>query len=238
VTTPEPRPTPDRTSGGDGVATPGRDSLVDEVSLPHESDLSDGPVEPDETAPRAGAGGAREDTAARRTLHGLIEWVLVIVGALLIALVVKTFLFQAFYIPSESMEPTLIDRDRVIVNKVSYRLHDVNRGDLIVFDRPPNEPVTEIPELIKRVVGLPGETIEARDGFVYVDGRLLVEPYLSPGTTVSTFGPVPVPEGHVFVMGDNRGNSRDSRIFGPIDQDLIVGRAFVRVWPLGRLGFL
>jgi signal peptidase I len=238
VTTPDPRPTPDRKSPGDRLAVSGRESQIDEMAAPDESALSDDAVPSDETAKRVGGDGARKDTAARRTLHGLIEWVLVIVGALLIALVVKTFLFQAFYIPSESMEPTLIDRDRVIVNKVSYRLHDVNRGDLIVFERPPNEPVTEIPELIKRVVGLPGETIEGRGGFVYIDGRLLVEPYLSPGTTVSTFGPVPVPEGHVFVMGDNRSNSRDSRVFGPVDQDLIVGRAFVRVWPLGRLGFL
>ena len=173
-----------------------------------------------------------------KALRNLVEWVLVIAGALLVAFLIKTFLFQAFYIPSESMEPTLVDRDRVIVNKLSYRLHDVNRGDLVVFDRPPNEPPTEVEELIKRVIALEGETIEARQGDIFIDGRLLTEPYLTSPSSSGTFGPLVIPDGHVFVMGDNRNNSRDSRVFGPIDEDLIVGRAFVRVWPLGRLGFL
>jgi signal peptidase I len=173
-----------------------------------------------------------------KALRNAVEWILVIVGALVVALLIKTFLFQAFYIPSESMEPTLIDRDRVIVNKLSYRLHDVNRGDLVVFDRPPNEPPTEIDELIKRVVALGGETIEARQGEIFIDGRRLDEPYLTAPASSGTFGPVLIPDGHVFVMGDNRNNSRDSRVFGPIDEDLIVGRAFVRVWPLGRIAFL
>ncbi len=177
-------------------------------------------------------------TRPRSGLKTALEWVVVIGGALVVAFLIKTFLFQAFYIPSESMEPTLIERDRVIVNKLSYRLHDVNRGDLVVFDRPPNEPPTEVEELIKRVIALGGETIEGRDGEIYIDGRLLVEPYLKVPASSGSFGPVTVPEGHVFVMGDNRTNSRDSRIFGPIDEDLIVGRAFVRVWPLGRLAFL
>lgn len=174
----------------------------------------------------------------RQRVRTVVEWVLIIGGALVVALIIKTFLFQAFYIPSESMEPTLIDRDRVIVNKLSYQLHDVNRGDLVVFDRPPNEPETEIDELIKRVIALPGESVEARDGSVYIDGQRLSEPYLVDGASTHAFGPVMVPEDRVFVMGDNRGNSRDSRVFGPIDEDLIVGRAFVRVWPLGRLAFL
>ncbi len=107
-----------------------------------------------------------------------------------------------------------------------------------MFSRPPSEPESEIPELIKRVIALSGETIEGRDGLIYIDGRALVEPYLADGATFASFGPVTVPAGHVFVMGDNRNNSRDSRVFGPIDEDLILGRAFVRVWPVSRLGFL
>lgn len=174
----------------------------------------------------------------RRALTNAVEWAVIIVGALLVALLIRAFLFQAFYIPSESMEGTLIEGDRVIVNKLSYRLHDVNRGDLIVFGRPPNEPPTEIPELIKRVVGLSGETVEGRDGVVYIDGQRLVEPYTADGPSFGSFQAVEVPEGHVFVMGDNRNNSRDSRVFGPVDEDLILGRAFVLVWPLDRLGFL
>ena len=174
----------------------------------------------------------------RSALRNLVEWVVVMGGALLVALLIKTFLFQAFYIPSESMEPTLTEGDRVLVNKVSYDLHDVNRGDVIVFERPPNEPPSEIEDLIKRVVGLPGDTVEGREGGVFVNGAALPEPYLASGVTTEPFPPVEVPADAVFVMGDNRGNSRDSRVFGPIDVDLIVGRAFVTVWPLGRLGGL
>lgn len=165
-------------------------------------------------------------------LRNAIEWIAIVVGAFAVALVVKTFLIQAFYIPSESMFPTLTEDDRVLVNKLSYQLHDVNRGDLVVFERPPNEPDSEVKDLIKRVVALEGEKLEERDGALYIDGELLEEPYLEPGVESRNLTPTVIPEGHVFVMGDNRGSSRDSRFFGPIDEDLIVGRAFVKVWPL------
>jgi signal peptidase I len=170
--------------------------------------------------------------------RSLIEWGLVIAGALLVALIIKTFLFQAFYIPSASMEPTLNIGDRVLVNKLSYRLHDVNRGDLVVFERPENEQASNIKDLIKRVVATEGETIEARDGDVLIDGKPLEEPYLADGITTDNLERQTVPEDHVFVMGDNRVDSRDSRVFGPIDEDLIVGRAFIRVWPPSDIGFL
>lgn len=189
-------------------------------------DLEAGDVGPDEE-PRGGSG--------TRTF---VEWVLVIAGALLVALVIKTFLVQAFYIPSTSMEPTLRVGDRVLVNKMSYRLHDVNRGDIVVFERPPNASVSEIRDLIKRVVGLPGETIVARDGKVFVDGVALDEPYLPPNTRTPDFAEVAIPPGHVFVLGDNRTNSSASNVFGPIDEDLIVGRAFIRVWPLNHISGL
>ena len=197
-----------------------------------------GDDQPGEAEPTPDPAGTRPVPPRSSRFRVAFEWILVIGGALIVALVVKTFLFQAFYIPSESMEPTLIDRDRVIVNKVSYSLHEVNRGDVVVFGRPPNEPASQIDELIKRVVGLPGETIEGRDGVLFIEGRRLIEPYLTAGTSAGTFAPVVIPEGHVFVMGDNRGNSRDSRFFGPIDADLILGRAFVRVWPVDLLGYL
>ena len=176
-----------------------------------------------------------------------VEWVLVIVGAILLALVVKVFLLQAFYIPSLSMYPTLREGDRVLVNKLSYRLHDVNRGDVIVFERPASETSSNIPDLIKRVVGLPGESISFIDGAVYVDGKRLDESYLSDGTVTSSANapnkctaeaPCVVPLGQVWVMGDNRSDSKDSRYFGSIDESTIVGRAFVTVWPLGRFGLL
>ena len=180
--------------------------------------------------------------SARRTV---LEWGVVLVGALVLALIVRTFLFQAFYIPSPSMEPTLFSGDRILVNKVSYRLHDVNRGDLVVFHPRPESGV-ETDDLIKRVIALPGETVTTNGGRVVIDGGLLIEPYLPVPDGTAGFEMVPwcanqvtgmctVPDDHVFVLGDNRGDSRDSRFFGPIPVDSIIGRAFVRVWPLGGL---
>ncbi|HEU5302050.1 MAG TPA: signal peptidase I [Acidimicrobiia bacterium] len=181
-----------------------------------------------------------------------IEWVVLILLALVIAFLIKTFLFQAFFIPSESMTPTLKVGDRVLVNKLSYDLHDVNRGDILVFEAPASARSDGIKDLVKRAVALPGETItDDGDGHLLIDGRRLGEPYL-PAGTVSTFSDVPpgcgtpadgspgcvVPKGHAFMMGDNRGASKDSRVFGPIDVDTIVGRVFVRIWPISGIGLL
>lgn len=167
----------------------------------------------------------------------VVEWVLIVGTALMAAFLIKTFLLQAFYIPSPSMEPTLMVRDRILVSKLSYRLHDPRRGDLLVFVRPPNEAGT-VRDLVKRVVALPGETVEGRDGRVLVDGKPLDEPYLPPGTITGSFGPEVVPPGHYWMMGDNRGNSSDSRVFKSVARSRIIGRAFVRVWPLGDIGLL
>lgn len=205
--------------------------------------LASEPVAP-ETDPE------RDDDAEQHDrVRSAVEWVAVIVGALVVALVVKTFLFQAFYIPSASMEPTLEKGDRVLVNKLSYDLHDVNRGDVVVFELPPDQVGEDgIKDLIKRVIGLPGDVIESREGVVYVNDRRLEEPYLAEGTLTgdATQGNNPpiqrqtVPEGTVFVMGDNRSNSHDSRFAdrGPIPIDTIVGRAFVLVWPIQEFGGL
>lgn len=176
-------------------------------------------------------------------VRSAVEWIAVIVGALVVALVVKTFLFQAFYIPSASMEPTLEKGDRVLVNKLSYDLHDIHRGDIVVFELPPEKVGPDgIKDLIKRVIGLPGETIETRDGLVYIDGKRIDEPYLPEGVT--TDNPAierqVVPEDHIFVLGDNRDNSADSRFAnrGPIPIDDVVGRAFIQVWPPTDVGGL
>jgi signal peptidase I len=190
----------------------------------------------------------------------LLELPVLLVAAIVVTLIVKALLAQAFYIPSASMEPQLREGDRVVVSRTAYRLHDVHRGDVVVFPSPavPAEDENLVEgivhdvleaialrdpgdrELIKRVVGLPGERIEGRNGRVTIDGRVLVEPYLPNGVTTTDFGPIEVPEGHVFVLGDNRGNSHDSRFpdIGPIDVDTIVGRAIARVWPPGRTAFL
>jgi signal peptidase I len=187
---------------------------------------------------------AAQPTAAARAMRNALEWVVIIVAALVVAFVVKTFLIQAFFIPSASMDPELRVGDRVLVNKLSYRLHDVHRGDIAVFDRPKcdlSDPA--IKDLIKRVVGVGGETVEGHDGGVYVNGKRLPEPYLPKGVTTADFAPVKVPAGHLWMMGDNRGNSKDSRFLcnnGPtfIAEDVVVGRAFVRVWPASAFDLL
>lgn len=182
--------------------------------------------------------------------RNMVEWVAVIAGAIIIAVVVRTFMLQTFWIPSPSMSPTLVENDRVLVNKLSYRFHDVNRGDVIVFERPPNEPPSEIKDLIKRVVALPGERVSIMDGEVSVDGRKLDEPYVHGLQTVLDSCPITnvpgidtaegykVPEDHLLVLGDNRVNSHDGRCFGAIDEDLVVGRAFFLMWPPGHAGGL
>jgi signal peptidase I len=187
------------------------------------------------------------------------ELAVLVVTALVIAVVVKSFVAQAFYIPSGSMLPQLQVNDRVVVSKISYKLHDPRRGDIVVFDAPGGGPKDDSPlperivrsvvqsiglaapstdEYIKRVVALPGERVEGRGGKVFVDGQELVEPYLPAGTRTADFTAAVVPPGTVWVMGDNRANSADSRIFGPVPQSTVVGRAFARVWPLGKTSFL
>ncbi len=174
------------------------------------------------------------------------EWVLVVVIAVSAAFLVRTFLFQQYFIDGPSMQTTLMPKDRVLVNKMSYRLHDVNRGDVVVFDRLSGQ---QHDDLIKRVIGLPGESVEIKSCVVYVDGKLLEEPYLDPLQLAQTdlrdrcgnyvnMAPEVVPDDHVFVMGDNRLQSFDSRAFGPIEIDEIRGRAFVAIWPRSAWGWL
>jgi signal peptidase I len=188
--------------------------------------------------------GSADDADARprrRWRRTILEWLGVIGGGIAIALLVEAFLIQAFWIPSPSMEPTLDVGDRVLVNKLSYKFHDVNRGDVVVFDRPSGASTGEngeIKDLIKRVIAVEGDTIEAKQGNVFVNGEQIDEDYLEPGTPTDNLPLTTIPEGQVFVMGDNRTNSEDSRIFGPIDEDAIVGRAFIRVLPITDIGWL
>ena len=187
------------------------------------------------------ADGSDDGDATAGPLAGLppaarafFDWVLVIFIALLVAFVVRTFVIAHFVVEGESMRSTLESGDRVFVNKLSYRLHDPNRGDVVVLHQ-----ITGASErdLIKRVIGLPGEVVEVRNCAVLIDGRVLNEPYLDPEVVTPTdcggdyVSENPVPPGHVFVMGDNRGGSQDSRVIGPISDDDLVGRAFVVFWP-------
>lgn len=189
------------------------------------------------------------------------ELPVLVVIAFLVALLIKTFVLQAFYIPSGSMIPTLQIGDRVLVEKVSYHLTDPHRGNVVVFEKdlsgaaPAGDqpfwvdignavkdlfgfPTGNDEDLIKRVIAVGGDTVEGKDGGVYVNGRRIPEPYLPDGTETSAFGPVQIPPGRLWVMGDNRGNSDDSRNFGTISESAVVGRAFVLVWPPSDFGTL
>jgi signal peptidase I len=211
-------------------------------------------VIPDPGGNRDGA--PRRHRPTRRSV--LRELPVLLVAAFVIAFVVKSLVAQAFFIPSESMVPTLKVGDRVLVSRLSYRLHDPRRGDVVVFESPfetkkddralptrvidgllesvgLRQPSTE--DFIKRVIALPGETVEGKDGTIRINGKPLSEPYLNE-LDFEDFAPKKIPEGKLWVMGDNRNHSSDSRVFGPIDEDKIVGRAILRIWPFPRLGFL
>jgi signal peptidase I len=169
----------------------------------------------------------------KSTSTSIIEWIVVIAVAVTAALLVRQFVLQQFAVSGHSMDTTLHNGDRVLVNKLSYRLHDPRRGDIVVLKT--LEGAGER-DLIKRVVALPGETIEYRSCVLYVDGKVLIEPYLDPNVvTPHNCGPeqtlLKVPAGHVFVLGDNRGGSKDSRDLGPVSYDNLLGRAFVVIWP-------
>ena len=149
---------------------------------------------------------------------------------------VRPFVLEAFWIPSESMVPTLEVGDRVFVNKFIYRVHQPERHDIIVFKSVEGSTEGGQEDLIKRVIGLPGDEILVQDGALFVNGERQEEPYVnkqSPDT--SFFGPVAVPEGKVFVMGDNRADSRDSRFIGPVPLENIEGEAFMIFWPPGHI---
>lgn len=156
-----------------------------------------------------------------------------VVLAVVLAAILRFFIIQPFYIPSASMEPTLLINDRLIVNMLLYRFSPPKRGDIIVF----RYPVDPSRDFIKRVVALEGETVEVKQGYLFVNGRRLDEPYL-PKQVMSDFGPVKVPPGDLFVMGDNRNNSDDSRVWGPLPKQNIIGKAFVIFWPPGRMRIL
>ena len=177
------------------------------------------------------------------------EWIVVIAIALGVALMIRGFAIAPFSIPSGSMHQTLVEDDRILVNKLSYRLHDVRRGDVVVFEKPPNVDFgPKVKDLVKRVIGVPGDVVEIHDCQVFVNGQQLDEPYRNGDCTEKGNessdpdgdGRNVVPERSYLVMGDNRvsGQSWDGRFWGFVDEDLIVGRAFVVVFPFGHWRWL
>jgi signal peptidase I len=203
---------------------------------------SPSPTDGDDTEADAATSGKRPDAWQRSAL----EWIVVVAGAVVVALLIQATSFQAFFIPTASMQHTLDVGDRVLVNKWSYRLHPIHRGDIVVFSKPKGELASNINDLIKRVVALPGETVTIADNQVSINGRPLEEPYLPKGTSIQPVtggkyactpaAPCKIPAGQIWVMGDNRTNSEDSRYFGPIPESSVLGRAFFRIWPVTRLG--
>ena len=215
--------------------------------------------EPLEATRMAVARPSHKPTVART----VAEIPILLIVAAVIAFLVKTFLAQAYYIPSGSMLPQLQIDDRVVVSKLAYKTHHPRRGDIVVFDDPrPGvdststvqrtgfskwirkvgegvgvvQPSTD--EFIKRVIGLPGDRVEGHDGHVFVNNHQLIEPYLPVGVTTSDFPQQVVAKGRLWVMGDNRNGSADSRVFGQIKINTIVGRAVVKVWPFDHISFL
>jgi len=187
------------------------------------------------------------DAPQKSSRRAIVEWVVVVVVALLAAFLVRTFVLQTFYIPSGSMEPTLQIGDRILVSKLSYDFHSVHRGDIIVFHAPPKEATVcadpSVQDLVKRVIGLPGETIASVGNTILITppGGTHGVPIAQPWFPATPIGP-PIPSTHIpansyFVMGDNRTNSCDSRMWGTLPQSDVIGHVVFRIWPLSQIGF-
>lgn len=170
----------------------------------------------------------------------VIEWGVILVIAVLASFLVRVYAVQTFYIPSGSMKPTLYDGDRILVNKLSVRFGTINVGDIIVFKAPPTEHCDDgsYSDLVKRVIGLPGQTITSKSNTVYVNGKPLKEPWKYWPDLNPAIKKLKVPVNNYYVMGDNRANSCDSRFWGTVPRSDIIGKAFFRMWPLSRVGFL
>lgn len=154
--------------------------------------------------------------------------------AVVLAVIIKVFLFQNFVIPSGSMEPTLFKGDMLYVSKISYRFSEPVRGDIVVF----KYPLDPKRDFVKRIMGMPGETLEIKNSVVHINGQPVSEPFLRKGLKSPDFGPVKINEGQYFMMGDNRDNSSDSRVWGTVPRKNFVGKAVFIYWPPGRIGAL
>jgi len=180
----------------------------------------------------------------RRLRRALVEMGVIIAVAVLLAGLVRTFAFQTFWIPSASMVPTLAVYDRVLVQKAFFSWRDVREGEIVVFSHPPldNCPGPQEGDLVKRVIALPGQTIYSSGNSIYINGRLLAEPYLPPydplGPPIaSRQHPYRVPPGEFYVLGDNRSDSCDSRFWGPIQGSSIIGKVVLTLWHNGHPDF-
>lgn len=175
--------------------------------------------------------GEVKDRPKKSTLREIMECLII---AVVLAFIIRGFMFQPFYIPSGSMEPTLQIQDHIIVNKFGHKFWELKPGDIVVFKYPLNPQK----DYVKRLIALPGDKVEVRNSHVYVNDRPLAEEYLPPGLRYADFGPVVVPENSYWMMGDNRGNSEDSRVWGPLPRQNVIGKAMLVYWPLDRMRLL
>ena len=183
-------------------------------------------------APRSGVG--------KKSGGGLLEFLFILIVAFALVFgFIRPFVVEAFYIPSGSMIPTLEVGDRVLVNKFIYRFEEPEKGDVVVFESVEPKPDGSRDDLIKRIVAVEGDEISVQDGTLFVNGEPQDEPFVNGEFPDSSFfGPTVIPDGHIFAMGDNRSNSRDSRVFGPVPVENIEGEAFIVFWPLSRISLL
>jgi signal peptidase I len=198
------------------------------------------PSENSEDGATSGAVSTSPPVKTRSVRKIAIEWAVIIVVAVAASFLIRTFAIQTFVIPSGSMKPTLHVGDRILVNKLSVDFGSINTGDVIVFKAPPAVNCSEdgITDLVKRVIGLPGQHLTSKGNTVYVNGKALKEPWTYFHAIGSPIGHVTVPQNSYFVMGDNRANSCDSRFWGTVPRSDIIGKAFLRVWPPSRVGFI
>jgi len=175
----------------------------------------------------------------KRRQRVIFEWGIIVVAAVAVSFLMRTYVVQTFYIPSASMEPTLQIGDRIIVSKLSVSLGTIHRGDILVFRAPPAEHCGEVvSDLVKRVIGLPGDHLTSHGNTIYVNNSPLLEPWTHTEPLGSAIGDVTVPKNSYFMMGDNHSDSCDSRMWGSVPRSYVVGKVFLRIWPLSRIGFL
>jgi signal peptidase I len=215
------RPSVAMESGG-GIVDLDQDTTV---AQPQQPELA-GPLVTEPQEPIAEPEARRKQS----TMRTVIEIVVIVAAAFAIAMLVQALLIKPFTIHQVSMRPTLEEGDRILINRVVYHFREPKNGDVIVF----HSPVTVGEDLVKRVIGVPGDTVAVRGGKLYVNGVAQNEPYLLEQNFAGEYPEMKIPEGQLFVMGDNRNNSGDSRFFGPIDRKLVLGCAFVVYWPIGH----
>jgi signal peptidase I len=204
------------------------------------ADAGPAAADPADVGP-ADAGPAKISPRRRRRTRSLVETAIIILVAVLLAFVVRAYVFQTFWIPSSSMVPTLSVYDRILVEKAFFNWHDVRAGEIVVFTHPPRDhcPGPQQGDLVKRVIALPGQTIYSSGNSIYINGRLLAEPYLPHydplGPAIaSRQHPYRVPPGEFYLLGDNRAISCDSRYWGPIKGSSIVGKVVLLWWHDGH----